>query len=408
MDSNNFPNEVVDLSTLANAANACCLIAVPSLEIVAANGKMLSYWSKIGKKMNGKVQPHDAVFELIGRCLAVGVGAEEKASQEFSITGDLLYFDHEVRPLGNPSEEIVTVAYSVYDVTDGVPQNGSTSDNQKKSAKEDLKSENRSENLTDLYSEISVANKNLEVSNDKLRASNEQLSEYAYIVSHDLQEPLRKISFYASVLDETAHLSENDKIITHKIGESAKRMRKLLGDVLEYSKLQRSQRMFRPVDLNEAIGNVLEDFEIQIAERNAKIEVGNLPKIDGIGLQINQLFCNLLSNALKFCDRLPLIEITSNELSQDRIKSFFPDAEASSSYYDIAVKDNGIGFEAKYNEQIFEIFKRLHSQGDFPGSGIGLAHCRKIAANHGGHLYAESTPGLGSTFHFLIPNKHPK
>jgi len=150
--------------------------------------------------------------------------------------------------------------------------------------------------------------------------------------------------------------------------------------------------------------SVISDFELIIEEKQAQIIIGPLPVVQGIPLQINQLFYNLMSNALKFTqeDIHPVIKITSRPIPGELVGTYLGKPDRHKQYFDISFSDNGIGFEPKYADQIFEVFKRLHNRSEYPGSGIGLSLCRRIMANHSGHLHVESSPGKGTTFHIII------
>ena len=239
-----------------------------------------------------------------------------------------------------------------------------------------------------------------------LMRSNSDLLQYAHVASHDLQEPLRKIQMYASVLQGRNTLQEPDQEIIDKILVSANRMRALITDLLEHSKVSKSGKMFRPVNLNEVLAKILDDFELSISEKGALISVDPLPVVSAVALEMNQLFYNLIDNALKFLDpkRIPEIAVCCKKLSDAAILEYIPDAIKGKMYYDISVRDNGIGFDVKYAEQIFMVFSRLHPKEMYPGSGIGLSLCRSILANHEGILFVESKPGEGSAFHIIIPN----
>jgi signal transduction histidine kinase len=189
--------------------------------------------------------------------------------------------------------------------------------------------------------------------------------------------------------------------------QSAERMSMLIQDLLEFSQLLKSETLMRPIELSEVCKAVINDFELKITEKNAELNIGPLPVIEAVGLQMNQLFYNLLSNALKFSnpDDKPVITISSKKLDIEEVLKHIVRPDGRCQYFQITFADNGIGFEVKYAEQIFEVFKRLHSNGMFPGSGIGLALCRRIVTNHKGYLYAESVLGKGAAFHIILPDK---
>jgi signal transduction histidine kinase len=187
--------------------------------------------------------------------------------------------------------------------------------------------------------------------------------------------------------------------------DSAGRMARLIDDLLNFSRISRTTKMFKKIDLNEAIDKVLNDFEEIMKEKKAKVNYRDLPVIEGIPVQMEQLFHNLLSNALKFtAKRQPVINIKSRELSR-RESEQYPKLENSNKYIEITVSDNGIGFDQEYAEQIFIIFQRLNDKQSFSGTGIGLALCRKIVNNHGGQIYATSKEGEGATFHIILPGE---
>jgi signal transduction histidine kinase len=172
--------------------------------------------------------------------------------------------------------------------------------------------------------------------------------------------------------------------------------------VLDWSQLARTSNEFSKVDLNGIIESIRSDYELVIQQKQAVIETSHLPVVKGIKLQMMQLFSNLISNALKFCTRQPVIRITSRDLSQAEIETN-TSLNSTSGYAEVIVSDNGIGFEPEYSEQIFRIFQRLNGRSEYSGTGIGLAICKKIIENHGGIIKATATPGKGAAFSVIIP-----
>ncbi len=233
-----------------------------------------------------------------------------------------------------------------------------------------------------------------------IEVRNEQLKEFAYVASHDLQEPLRKIQVFSELLENNIDNKEKAGINLEKIKSSAKRMSLLINDVLKYSQLSHSDNLFSPVNLNDVLKNVKEDFELLIEEKCAVIFCDELPIINGIPIQLHQLFSNLLGNALKFSDKNPRITISCIMMQprdvDDRIK-----VATENQYYKIAFKDNGPGFSPQYATQIFELFKRLNNKKT--GTGIGLPLCKKIVENHNGSISVESDLGKGSIFTVILP-----
>ena len=262
----------------------------------------------------------------------------------------------------------------------------------------------RTKELAAVLKELQSSNADLGQSNDALKHSNQELAQFAYVASHDLQEPLRKIQIFAGLLQEN-HLGKDPKIMIEKITFSAARMSQLITDLLAFSRLIQPQKSLQQIDLNEVIKNIWIDFELAVEEKNASIETGKLPVVKAVGLQMNQLFYNLVGNSLKFTrnDIAPKITINAVLVPHDYAAQFTDSPLVEGEYHHILFSDNGIGFEKGYEKQIFEIFKRLHEQNIFPGSGIGLALCRRIVNNHHGVMYAESEYGKGTTFHIFLP-----
>jgi two-component system CheB/CheR fusion protein len=248
-----------------------------------------------------------------------------------------------------------------------------------------------------------------------LQQTNMQLQQFAYVASHDLQEPLRKILTFTNRLQEKHEneFSKDAKSLLDKIGDASGRMRKLIQDLLDYSRLINHENLFSKTDLNETLKNVMNDFELLIEQKKATIKSETLPVISAIPLQMNQLFYNLMSNALKFSKEglAPKITITSHKLSKEEIKKYpalnIITNDGEPSYYEIIFKDNGIGFEQKYGQQIFTIFQRLHNKETYSGTGIGLALSKKIAENHHGDLFALGKKNQGASFHIILPVKQP-
>ena len=199
-------------------------------------------------------------------------------------------------------------------------------------------------------------------------------------------------------------LSPEVKLYLNKIEGASSRMSTLVRDLLNYSRLHQSADLFVETDLNETFKNILNDFELLIAEKKAKIKINQLPTIEAIPLQMNQLFYNLVSNSLKYSNHnvQPLITITSHKLSEKEINKH-PGLNPFMAYVEIIFKDNGIGFEQQYAEKIFTIFQRLHDRETYIGTGIGLALCKTIMENHYGEIFAEAKENEGASFHLILP-----
>ena len=262
---------------------------------------------------------------------------------------------------------------------------------------------------------------------EQLILSNQELSHFAYIASHDLQEPLRKISVFTGLLETESKevISEKGKMYMEKIIKSSLRMQQLIEDILQLSRLSTIPEQFNTVNLNNIIAQVVSDFEVKLTQSNARIHSDVLPVIEANALEMGQLFQNLFSNSIKFNNKSPEITISSEIINGSQIPDKywatvsykFTDANnyqyiEQEKFCRIYFKDNGIGFEEQYLDRIFVIFQRLNSKNLYEGSGIGLAVCSKIVSNHHGYISATSVPDQGSTFIITLPvsqsNFNPK
>jgi PAS domain S-box-containing protein len=239
----------------------------------------------------------------------------------------------------------------------------------------------------------------------ELEKQNSELEQFAYVASHDLQEPLRKIQTFTGLIRE----NYDDKVFVEKyfqkLSVSAARMSELIKSLLNYSRLSKEKANLTvdEINLNEIVEEVKTDFELLIEEKAATIISNALPVIAGNRFQIGQLFSNLISNSLKFCEKEPIIKISSKIISKKEIPQA-PKTLADKNYFQITFEDNGIGFENQYSELIFSLFQRLHGkQSIYTGTGIGLALCKKIIEIHNGFISASSVPGSGATFIIYLP-----
>ena len=238
------------------------------------------------------------------------------------------------------------------------------------------------------------AETNLKQISEELARSNQDLEQFAYVASHDLQEPLRTIDNFVGLLDKK-YSKQTDKETTQYfkfIVNATSKMQNLIKDLLEFSRVGKNM-LFTIVDCNKVLQEVIADLDISIKESNAKIITATLPVLQGNETELKRLFQNLISNAIKFHKKnvFPEISITVEEKEKE---------------YLFAIKDNGIGIEEKYMNKLFIIFQRLHSAEEYPGTGIGLATCKKIVTMHGGKIWLESKVGEGSTFYFTLPKKN--
>jgi light-regulated signal transduction histidine kinase (bacteriophytochrome) len=227
---------------------------------------------------------------------------------------------------------------------------------------------------------------------ERLRQSNQQLEQFAYVASHDLQEPLRVVVGYVQLLERRfgAAIDKEAKEFFGYIVDGVARMQQLITDLLNYSRIGTRGRPFEAINSGKALDRALTNLQRVIEETGATVVRGDLPGIMGDESQLVQLFQNLIANGIKFhSDREPRIEVSASR-------------NGDGEHWVFSVRDNGIGIEPQYWDQIFVIFQRLHTRQKYPGTGIGLAICKRIVDRHGGRIWVESEPGRGSTFHFTL------
>jgi light-regulated signal transduction histidine kinase (bacteriophytochrome) len=220
--------------------------------------------------------------------------------------------------------------------------------------------------------------------------SNAELEQFAYVASHDLQEPLRMVASYCQLLQRRYQGkldADADDFINFAV-DGARRMQVLINDLLAYSRAGRREQSFVATDSAQVLDDVIANLQTSIEERDAKITREPLPTVRADRAHLLQVLQNLVGNAIKFCEHGPQIHVSAVQQEDQWLFS---------------VRDNGIGIAPEYADRIFEIFKRLHGWGEYPGTGIGLAVCKKLVERHGGRIWVESTPGQGSVFYFTLP-----
>ncbi len=268
----------------------------------------------------------------------------------------------------------------------------------------------RTRELQQEITERKQAEERLQATASRLEHSNRELQDFAYVASHDLQEPLRKVQAFGDRLKAACvkALGAEGRDYLERMQAAAKRMQILIDDLLAFSHVTTKANPFERADLNKIVGEVLSDLEVRIQQTCGRVDLGELPILDADPLQMRQMFQNLIVNALKFHQegRPPVVKIRSEAARAPGAASSGHDQ--TNGRCQITVEDNGIGFDEKYLDRIFVLFQRLHGRAAYEGTGIGLAICRKIADRHGGSITARSTLGEGSTFIITLPLKQPK
>jgi PAS domain S-box-containing protein len=253
----------------------------------------------------------------------------------------------------------------------------------------------------------------------ELARSNAELEQFAFVASHDLQEPLRKIQAFGDRLKVKVEgvQSAEARDYLDRMQKAAARMQTLINDLLTFSRVIRNSQPFVQVNLGTVTREVLGDLEVRIEKSGARVEVGDLPSIEADPLQMRQLFLNLISNALKFqaSGSTPVVQIQARKVSRTSGAAAFKEGARNGSpppgldeFCEISIQDNGIGFDEVYLEKIFAVFQRLHGRNEYEGTGVGLAVCRRITDRHGGAIIARSKPGQGATFLVTLPVQQPK
>ncbi|WP_420147158.1 PAS domain-containing sensor histidine kinase [Spirosoma sp.] len=383
---------------ISDAPVATTLYIGRELIVEMPNEAMLRLWGK-DSSVNGKplalALPELAgqpFLEILDEVYTTGIAYHTQELKADLVVDGVLgsyYFNFSYKPLRNSEGDVYAILNMAVDVTEQV-----------------LIRKEIEELVASQEKQIQARTEQLMTSNQDLRRSNENLEKFAYIASHDLQEPLRKIQSFGDILKSQygEQLGVGIEFLD-RMQTSASRMSLLIKDLLAFSRISTRQERVTDVVLNSIIADVLDDLEVTIRQADAQLEIDTLPTILGDTSQLRQLFQNLLSNALKFrqVGVKPVIQIRYETVVASELPDSVEPTQLAAKYHCISVSDNGIGFDVKYVDRIFQVFQRLHNRNEYAGTGIGLAICEKVAANHGGAITASSQPGQGATFMIYLP-----
>ena len=367
-------NKVVNVANEVGAGNFEVVINITSTDEI---GVLKDAFSTMIRKINHLIIEKDKAFNE----LLIAKDLQEKDARALEDLNRELVSEIEERI--KVEQELNKHRYHLEDLVNERTTELTTSN---KSLQQEIKERERAE-------------KGLKIFTAKLERSNRDLQDFAYIASHDLQEPLRKVQAFGDRLKVkcSEDLSEQGRDYLERMQNAAKRMQSLITDLLTYSRVSTKTESFAPVNLAEITREVLSDLEVRIEELKGEVIMSDLPVIEADPTLMRQLLQNLIGNALKFHTKeTPAITIQGELLNGH---------ESTASLCRISVKDNGIGFDDKYSDRIFGVFQRLHGRNEYKGTGVGLAVCRKIAERHGGNITAKSKPGQGATFIVTIPVK---
>jgi PAS domain S-box-containing protein len=263
------------------------------------------------------------------------------------------------------------------------------------------------ENEQDLQDRVEARTYELERKNEELKKSNVNLEEFAYAASHDMKEPIRKVHYFSDRLKKSLadKMNDDERYYFERMETASRRMHSLIEDLLSYSEVSVKPRAFEDVDMNDLFKLVLSDLDLEIEHKNATIHVDELFTIKGHQRQLQQVFQNLIGNALKYSkpDIPPIISINCDKIAGEELAKKAGRTDLIQEYYVISIEDNGIGFDQKDAERIFNVFTRLHGNAEYKGTGIGLSIVKKIIDNHNGFILAESEAGKGATFKVFFP-----
>lgn len=384
---------------IAEADVATSIYTGPEMKIQYANEAMIRLWGKdpsvVGKTVKEALpelegQPFLSLLQNVYRTGETYWGKEDKGT--LFVDGGLkqFYFNFSYKALRNADGEIYGILNMAIDVTNEV-----------------LARQKVEESEANLQKRVEERTLELESKNRSLLHMNANLEEFAFAASHDLKEPVRKVHYFSDRLATQLgpRLTQDEMHIVGRMQHATKRMGTLIDDLLTFSQLNRETTVMEVVDLNEKVENVLDDLELEIEEKGASVYYNKLPHISGNKRQWQQLFQNIISNALKYSRQgvAPEIHIHAQEISGAELSMPLPAEQKEKPFYKIEIKDNGIGFNQRDADRIFNIFTRLHGNAEYRGTGIGLSIVQKVVENHNGYITAEGVPGQGSSFKIFIP-----
>ena len=376
------------------------------MRIQLANEAMIKLWGKsrsvIGKTLREALpelegQPFHELLEHVYDTGETYYASEDRCDLVVNGRLQTFYFNFTYKALRNSEGRIYGILNMAVDVTEQVLNR----------RKIELGHERFRALSAELEERVLERTRELEEANASMARSNQELEQFAYVASHDLQEPLRKIRAFGDILQAKYkdQLTQDGADLIDRMQTATDRMKALIEDLLAFSRVSSNTRFKRDTDLDAVIQGVISDLYAAINERKARIHVEGLVPVTGDAMQFRQLFQNLLSNSLKFAhpDRVPEIFITGKKVKGSESGFKLTRNEARKNYLLIEIKDNGIGFEQQYSNRIFQIFQRLHGNASHPGSGIGLSIVKKVVDNHYGYVKATAVPGEGATFSILLP-----
>jgi PAS domain S-box-containing protein len=393
---------------------AIALLSGAEYRIRLANATMYKIWQLPAEHESVIGQPVFAAFPNIA-----GIGLEELLDQvrqtQQAVSGleapyasdgsPTAYVNFVYAPIIDEANDVSVVVIAT-DVSQQVETRQRLKESEERYRYLSEKLATSNEELAAVNEELASNNEELEESNSLLSHSNENLQRFAYVASHDLQEPLRKIQQFGDLLRAQHDGFTNAELdYLERMQSAASRMSILIRDLLSFSRISTHREASVPVALKDVVDSALTTLELTIEETGAEVIVGDLPTISGDASQLRQLFQNLLSNAIKFHRPgvVPVIKVDAKRVLATDLPISVKPIRSSRKYVQIDVTDNGIGFDEKYLDRIFEVFQRLHGRNEFSGTGIGLAICEKVVFNHGGAITAMSQPGQGSTFSMYFP-----